>query len=57
MTTCGRPFPAGTRPPNAQGLCQYGLKVMGLKLGRNGPNSSAPYSVRSLTLGCGVAVT
>ena len=47
---------AGMRPVNGQGLCQYGLKVMGLKLGRNGPKSTAPYTARSLTIGCGVAV-
>lgn len=47
---------AGVRPANAQGVCQYGLKVMGVKVGRNAASSTSPYTIRSLTIGCGVAV-
>lgn len=37
-------------------MCQYGLKVMGVKVGRNAASSTSPYTIRSLTIGCGVAV-
>ncbi|PRW58476.1 hypothetical protein C2E21_2859 [Chlorella sorokiniana] len=57
LTTMDEVVGLGVRPANTQGLCQYGLKVMGVKVGRNGPRTMSPYTVRSLTVGCGVAVS
>ena len=51
------PTDAGVQPANAQASCTYGLKMVGVRIGRNPVTSVAPRTARYLSLGCGVVKT